>query len=85
MMSAEPDRRALLTDYQAALAQFDAISEALTHALLQSGGANGQAAALIAAETSARDSVVLYRMRLINACRDSDRQMAVPGIPQSPS
>src|SRR5687768_5590551 len=60
----DPDWPALLTDYEAALAQFEATSRALTRALMQPGGPNGETAALLSAETIARDAVVLTRTRL---------------------
>src|SRR5687767_692746 len=68
----DPDWPALLTDYEAALAQFEATSRALTRALMQPGGPNGETAALLSAETIARDTVILTRTRLMNAWRDAD-------------
>jgi hypothetical protein len=68
----DPDWPALLTDYEAALAQFEATSRALTTALMQPGGPNGETGALLSAEAIARDTVVLTRTRLMNAWRDAD-------------
>jgi hypothetical protein len=45
-MGAEPDWRALLTDCEAALEQFEVVSKALTAALLQPRGPNGETGAL---------------------------------------
>ena len=68
----DPDWPALLTDYEAALEQFEAASRALTAALMRPGGPNGETGALLSAETIASDTVVLTRTRLMNAWRDAD-------------
>ena len=83
-MSGDPDWPALLTDYQAALEQFEVVTKALTTALLQPGGPNGETAALLAAEAGARDTVILTRMRLMNAWRDADLHIPVPFISETP-
>jgi len=87
-MSDDPDWPALLTDYEAALDEFERTSKALTAALLQPGGPNGDRSALLAAEASARDVVVLTRMRLMNAWRDTDAHLRSPpesAQPQKPT
>jgi hypothetical protein len=83
-LDTDTDWPALLADYQAALEEFERTSRALTAALLHAPGPNGEGVALLAAETRARDAVVLTRMRLMNAWRDSDSQMVVPSISNAP-
>jgi hypothetical protein len=46
---------------------------------MQPGGPDGEARDLLAAETSARDAVVLTRMRLMNAWREADAIGGAPG------
>jgi len=84
VLDTDTDWPALLADYQAALEEFERTSRALTAALLHAPGPNGEGVALLAAETRARDAVVLTRMRLMNAWRDSDSQMVVPSISNAP-
>ena len=71
-MGSDADWSALLTDYEGALARFDAATRALTAALMRPGGPNGETRDLLAAETNARDVVVLTRMRLMKAWREAD-------------
>jgi hypothetical protein len=70
-MPDDPDWPALLTDYEAALEEFERVTKALTAAMLAPGGPNDDHHSLLAAEAAARDAVVLTRMRLMSAWRDS--------------
>ena len=83
-MTDDPDWPALLTAYESALEEFERASKALTAALLQPGGPNGESRVLLAAEAMARDAVVLTRMRLMNAWRDTDAQLGVLPVSAQP-
>jgi hypothetical protein len=61
--------------YEAALKEFERVSAALTAALVDRHSNPEVFPALAEAEASARDAVMLTRMRLINAWRDSQPQM----------
>ena len=75
-MTTDSDWRALLTDYKAIVDQFDVVSRALSAALAKPGDANGNLVALVAAEASARDAVVLARTRLMNLWRETQVEQA---------
>lgn len=77
-MEANPDWPALLSDYQATLEEFERVSKALTAALIDRESAAADLPALFAAESRARDAVVLSRMRLVNAWRDSQPDFQLP-------
>ena len=82
-MNDDPDWPALMTAYEAAIEEFERTSKALTAALLQPGGPNGDRSALLAAEARARDGVVLTRMRVMNAWRETDAPFGrLPGRAQ---
>lgn len=68
-MSAE-DWPALLTDYQAALDNFDRVTKMLTLLLVDRTSTPEDFRGVFAAETRARDVVILTRMRLMNAWRE---------------
>jgi hypothetical protein len=70
MSAAESEWPVLLRDYEAAIADFERVSRALTSALTERS-ATGDFRALVVAEESARESVVLARMRLMNLWRES--------------
>jgi len=72
-MEDHPEWPILLTDYEGALEEFERVTEALTAALVDPNSAADDFSELFAAETRARDAVVLSRMRLMNAWRDSFR------------
>jgi hypothetical protein len=77
-MEDDPDWRALLNDYQATLDEFERISKALTAALVDRDSATEDLPELFAAESRARDAVILARMRLVNAWRDSQPDLRLP-------
>jgi hypothetical protein len=65
------DWPALLSDYEAALAQFQRVTEALTRALVDLDSTPEDFRGLFAAEERARDTVLLTRTRLVNAWREA--------------
>lgn len=69
------DWPALLTAYQAALAEFDRTTAALTAALVDRDFDTDDFPALLAAEERAREAVVLTRMRLVDAWRDTQQDV----------
>ena len=73
-MGAE-DWPALLTDYQAALDDFDRVTELMTLLLVDGTSTAEDFRGVFAAETKARDVVVLTRMRLINAWREDQPEV----------
>ena len=77
-MEANPDWPALLSDYQATLEEFERVSKALTAALIDRDSATDDFPELFAAESRAREAVVLSRMRLVNAWRDSQPDFQLP-------
>jgi hypothetical protein len=64
----------LLRDYEAALATFESASRALTRALVERHPADYRFFDFVVAEETARDAVVVSRMRLIEKWRDSVRE-----------
>ena len=78
-MEDHPEWPILLTDYEGALEEFERVTEALTAALVDPNSAADDFSELFAAETRARDAVVLSRMRLMNAWRDSFQQPTADG------
>lgn len=62
---------ALLAEYQSAVAEFGRVTDALSTALVDPNSGAETFAALFAAEASARDRVILTRMRLMNAWRET--------------
>jgi hypothetical protein len=64
----------LLTDYEAALTAFENASRALTRALVERHPADYRFFDFVVAEETARDAVVVARMRLIERWRDSVRE-----------
>jgi hypothetical protein len=83
MSAANPEWPGLLRDYETAIAGFDAVSRALTSALVGRSGvesaSNEDFGALIAAEERARETVILARIRIINLWRESG--VEPPGFP----
>jgi hypothetical protein len=71
MSAADPEWPALLRGYETAIVQFEAVSRALTTALMERNGGDNDLSALVLAEERARETVVLARMRLINLWRES--------------
>ena len=71
MSPADPEWPQLLSDYESAIAEFEAVSGALTTALNGRNASEDDFRALILAEERARETVVLARMRLINLWRES--------------
>jgi hypothetical protein len=71
MSPADPEWPKLLSDYEAAIAEFEAVSRALTTTLNERNAGDDDFRALILAEERARETVVLARMRLINLWRES--------------
>jgi len=78
-MEDHPDWPMLLTDYQSALDEFERVTRALTAALVDPNSAADDFSELFAAESRARHTVVLSRMRLVNAWRDSLQQPTADG------
>src|SRR5689334_20248004 len=78
IMEENPDWPALLTDYQAAAAEFDRVTEKLTLLLADRTTTAEDFRGLFEAEAQARDMVVLTRMRLMNAWRDSQPHFQLP-------
>jgi len=70
-MEDHPDWPALLEQYKAALEHFERASAALTAALVDRDTSADDLPALFAAEASARDVVVLARMRVVALWRES--------------
>ena len=70
MGAPDPEWPRLLRDYEAAIAEFDGASRAVTALLADRSENDDNFRALLAAEERARDRVVLARMRLINLWRD---------------
>ena len=85
MSAADGDWPALLRDYEAAIAEFETMSRALTSTLAGRNSPDDDFRALLVAEEKARETVVLARMRLINLWRESgaelDRRADVLGEP----
>ena len=75
------DWPALLAAYEAAIADFSAISRALTSALVDSKSGPDDVQALLAAEARAKDAVTLARMRLVNLWRASQGDFELPPLP----
>ena len=63
------DWPALLTDYHAALDEFERVTELLTLLLVDRTSTPEDFRGVFAAEAKARDVVILTRMRLMNAWR----------------
>jgi hypothetical protein len=78
IMEGNPDWPALLTDYQTALEEFERVTKAVTAALVDRNSAAETFPELFAAESRARDAVILSRMRLVNAWRDSQPDFQLP-------
>jgi len=83
MSAADPEWPRLLRDYEAAIAEFDGASRAVTALLTDHSETDNNFRALLAAEERARDRVVLARMRLINLWRDGFELPAPPPITAS--
>lgn len=73
MSPVNPEWPELLRGYEAAIAEFDGVSRALTAALNDRDANDEDLSALIASEEAARETVILARMRLINLWRESGR------------
>ena len=71
MSPSDPEWPRLLSDYEAAIAEFEAVSRALTTALNERNASDDDFRELLLAEERARETVVLARMRLINLWRES--------------
>ena len=71
----------LLADYAAAVEDFARVSRALTAALLDGKSAIDDVQALLAAETRAKNSVALMRMRVVNHWRDSQAELGPLSLP----
>jgi hypothetical protein len=74
MTAASPDWPGLLHDYEAAIAEFDSVSRALTAALV-GRSADDDVRGLVESEERARETVVLARMRIINLWRQSGAEL----------
>jgi len=75
MSPVDPEWPALLRGYEAAIAEFESVSRALTTALMERNAADSDLRELVLAEERARETVVLARMRLINLWRESGAEM----------
>jgi hypothetical protein len=62
---------ALVAEYEAAVAGFENVSQALTAALVSRNGRHEVFEALLRAEQDARDAVTLTRMRLLGLWRET--------------
>jgi hypothetical protein len=71
MSAADPEWPELLRGYEAAIAEFESVSRALTTALMERNAGDNDLRALVLEEERARETVVLARMRLINLWRES--------------
>lgn len=77
-MEEHPDWPALLTDYHAAIEEFERVTEALTLLLADRTSTPDDFRGVFAAETKARDVVVLTRIRLVNAWREAQPDFDLP-------
>ena len=77
-MGDDPDWPALLDAYASALEEFERVTKALTAALIDRDSYAEDLLPLFAAESTAREAVMLHRVRLMNAWRDSERATDVP-------
>jgi hypothetical protein len=80
IMEDHPDWPALLEEYTAALEHFEQASAALTAALVDRHTSTDDLPPLFAAEASARDRVVLSRMRIIALWRESQPNLDLSSI-----
>jgi hypothetical protein len=80
-MDIDPDWPTALADYQDALGAFERASKALTAALIDRSTSPGDLAVRLAAEASARNTVVLLRMRVVSLWRESEPPFALPIFP----
>jgi hypothetical protein len=80
-MDVDPDWPTALADYQHALEAFERASKALTAALIDRSTSPDDLAVRFAAEASARNTVVLLRMRVVSLWRESELPFAVPVFP----
>jgi hypothetical protein len=78
---ADPAWPKLLADYEAAAENFAQVSRALTAALLDGKSAAQDVQALLVAETLAKDTVGLMRMRVVNHWRASQDECDPPPLP----
>jgi hypothetical protein len=78
MSPADPEWPMLLRDYEMSIAEFDSVSRALTAALIEGNAADADVGALAVAEETARETVVLLRMRLMNLWRESGTRRPEP-------
>jgi hypothetical protein len=85
MSSADTEWPALLRDYEAAIAEFDSVSRALSAALVERNAADADVGALVVAEERARETVVLLRMRLMNLWRESGLEHSGAPLAQRPA
>ena len=69
-MEDHPDWPALLQEYRVALEHFERATAALTAALVDRDTSTDDLRSLFAAEASARDGVVLSRMRIVALWRE---------------
>jgi hypothetical protein len=79
-MEDHPDWPALLQEYKAALEHFERASTALTAALVSRDTSADDLPPLFAAEASARDGVVLARMRITALWRESQPNLDPPSV-----
>ena len=77
-MIADSEWPALLSDYQAAIAEFESASGALMGALTERNAADDNLRPLVDAEERARETVILARIRLINLWRVSGAEAQPP-------
>jgi hypothetical protein len=77
----DPDWPKLLADYEAAVENFAQLTRALTAALLDGKAANEDMQALLAAETRARNTLGLMRMRVVNHWRASQAELGSVPLP----
>jgi hypothetical protein len=77
-MTTDSDWPTLLANYKVIVDRFEVISRGLVAALDKPGEANGQLAALLAAEAGAREAVVLARTRLMNLWRETQVEQLSP-------
>ena len=74
------DWPALLTDYQAALDEFERVTKMLTLLLADRTSTPEDFRGVFAAEARARDVVVLTRMRLMNAWREDQPELELADL-----
>jgi len=78
------DWPAFLADYQAALEEFERVTETLTLLLVDRTSTPEDFRGVFEAEANARDRVILTRIRLVNAWRETQPGFDLPTTLDAP-